>query len=176
MNYIDYIILVPLAYGLYRGYRKGLIIELASLLAIILGAYGAINLSNYTSTYLSNYLEVEASYIHLISYGLTFILIVIFITLIGKALTILVKMVALGFINRTLGLFFGGFKVLLILSLFILFFDRFNKQFQFVKEEVLDTSVVYPSFLKYAKELGPDIFQELEKQKQKIKFSDDEFE
>ena len=48
MNYFDYLLLLPLVYGLYRGFTKGLIIELASLVALIAGVYGAMYLSSFT--------------------------------------------------------------------------------------------------------------------------------
>ena len=100
MNYFDYILLVPILYGLYRGFTKGLILELASLVALVAGIYGAIHFSSFTFEYLNEFVEVEPSYLQLASYGLTFLLIVLVITLTGKVLTLLVKMVALGFINR----------------------------------------------------------------------------
>ena len=42
MNYIDIIILVIIGYGLVKGFINGLIIEVASVLALILGIWGAI--------------------------------------------------------------------------------------------------------------------------------------
>lgn len=100
MNYFDYILIVPVLYGLYRGFTKGLILELASLVALVAGIYGAMHFSSITFGYLSEVLEIEAAYLQLASYGLTFLLIVLTITLTGKILTMLVKLVALGFLNR----------------------------------------------------------------------------
>ena len=116
MNSLDYILLIPLLYGLYRGFTKGLIIELASLLALILGIYGSLHFSSFTFELLSGYIEIKAVYLQLVSYGLTFLIIAVLISFIGKILTMLIKLVALGFINRMMGAIFGGIKVLLILS------------------------------------------------------------
>lgn len=169
MNYFDYVLLVPVLYGLYRGFSKGLILELASLLALIAGIYGAMHFSSFTFEYLNNYVEIETSYLQLASYGLTFLIIVLVITLTGKILTLLVKMVALGFINRMMGAIFGGLKALLILSVLLMFFDRFNKQFGMVKEEVLNTSVLYSPILIQSQELYPNVLEEFEKQKDVLK-------
>ncbi len=42
MNWLDIGIAVPLVWGAYVGFKKGLVIELASLAALILGIYAAI--------------------------------------------------------------------------------------------------------------------------------------
>ena len=169
MNYFDYILIVPVLYGLYRGFTKGLILELASLVALVAGIYGAMHFSSITFGYLSEVLEVEATYLQLASYGLTFLLIVLTITLTGKILTMLVKLVALGFVNRLMGAVFGGIKALLILSVLLMFFDRLNNQFGIVKIEVLDASVLYSPILTQTQNIYPNVLEEFEKQKDALK-------
>ena len=71
MNSLDYILFIPLLYGFYRGFTKGLIIELASLLALTLGIYGALHFSSFTFEFLSHYVEIKTVYLQLASYGLT---------------------------------------------------------------------------------------------------------
>ena len=123
MNYFDLILVLPIIYGVYKGFRRGLVLEFTSLLALVLGIYGASIFSKMTFEYLSNWLDIESSYLSVASYAITFISIVIIVSLGGKLLTLLLKMVALGFINRMMGAIFGGIKVLLILSIFISFFS-----------------------------------------------------
>ena len=169
MNYFDYLLLLPVVYGLYRGFTKGLIVELASLVALIAGVYGAMHFSSFTFEYLSEYVEIETAYLQLASYGLTFLLIVLVITLTGKILTMLVKMVALGIVNRMMGAIFGGLKALLILSVLLMFFDRLNNQFGIVKIEVLDASVLYSPILTQTQNIYPNVLEEFEKQKDALK-------
>ena len=168
MNYFDYILIVPVLYGLYRGFTKGLILELASLVALVAGIYVAMHFSSITFGYLSEVLEVEATYLQLASYGLTFLLIVLSITLTGKILTMLVKLVALGFVNRLMGSIFGGIKALLILSVLLMFFDRINNQFGIVKDEVVDASILYSPILIQSQAIYPSILEGFEKQKENI--------
>lgn len=173
MNYFDYILLLPVLYGLYRGFSKGFVLELASLLALVMGIYGAMHFSSFTFTYLSEFVELEARYLQLASYGITFLAIVIAITLSAKILTLLIKMVALGFINRLMGAIFGALKALLILSVLLLFFDAINHQFRLVKKTVLDDSLLYHPIRKNAEAIYPDILEEYEKQKEDIKVLDE---
>ncbi len=168
MNYFDYFLVLPVLYGLYRGFTKGLILELASLVALVAGIYGAMHFSSITFGYLSEVLEVEASYLQIASYGLTFLLIVLTVTLTGKVLTMLVKLVALGLINRLMGAVFGGIKALLILSVLLLFFDRINSQFGLVKDEVVEASVLYNPILVQSQTIYPSIIEGFEKQKEEV--------
>ena len=164
MNSLDYILFIPLLYGLYRGFTNGLIIELASLLALALGIYGALHFSSFTYEFLSDYVEIKTVYLQSASYGLTF-LIVMLISLSGNILTMLIKLVALGFINRMMGAIFGGIKVLLILSVFISFFDRFNKQFGMINDEILSSSLMYNPILIQAEQIYPNVLEEFENKK-----------
>ena len=80
----------------------------------------------------------------------------------------LIKLVALGFINRMMGAIFGGIKVLLILSVFISFFDRFNKQFGMVNEEILTSSLMYNFIRIQAEQFYPNLLEEFERQKERV--------
>ena len=168
MNSLDYILFIPLLYALYRGFTKGLIIELASLLALILGIYGALHFSSFTFEFLSDYFEIKTVYLQLVSYGLTFLIIAVLISFTGKILTMLIKLVALGFINRMMGAIFGGIKALLILSVFISFFDRFNKQFGMVNEDILTSSLIYNSIRTQSEQFYPNILEQFDRQKESI--------
>ena len=168
MNSLDYILFIPLLYALYRGFTKGLIIELASLLALTLGIYGALHFSSFTFEFLSDYFEIKTVYLQLVSYGLTFLIIAVLISFTGKILTMLIRLVALGFINRMMGAIFGGIKALLILSVFISFFDRFNKQFGMVNEDILTSSLIYNSIRTQSEQFYPNILEQFDRQKESI--------
>ena len=102
-NWIDVIIIILLAWQIIKGFRKGFIIELASLLALILGIFGAIKFADFTAGYLSSNIDLPEDYTPLIAFALTFVLIVIGVHFIARLVQTLVKMVALNFINRLAG-------------------------------------------------------------------------
>tara|TARA_B110000858_G_scaffold180566_1_gene218257 strand:+ start:450 stop:806 length:357 start_codon:yes stop_codon:yes gene_type:complete len=116
-----------------------------------------------TFEYLSTWLDIESSYLSVASYAITFISIVIIVSLGGKLLTLLLKMVALGFLNRIMGSLFGGLKSVLLISIFLIFFDKFVKPFGFVKPDLLNDSVFYEPMVKYTLDIYPDILKELQK-------------
>ncbi|MCB0383139.1 MAG: CvpA family protein, partial [Psychroserpens sp.] len=49
MAIIDIILGALLLFGLIRGFLKGLFVEVASLVALIAGVYGAIHFSNFAA-------------------------------------------------------------------------------------------------------------------------------
>ncbi len=163
MNGVDIFIGVLLAYGLFRGFQKGLILELTSLLALLFGLIGAFTFSDYTATYLLDWLKWEQEYIQITAFVLTFLGIVITITLLGKIITKLAKAIALGGINKILGGVFGGTKMLLIVVFLMLIFKALNAGTDWFEKEQLYQSKAYafldgqlitylPDLIDYAKE------------------------
>ncbi len=157
MNYIDFIIIILLVLGLARGFTEGFIKELASLLALILGIWGAIKFSSYTSAQLYNSFDMSGKYIGVIAFMITFIIIVIIVHLIGLLIDRLVDTMALGFLNRLLGLAFGLFKNALILSVIIVILNTINTKRHFLPNEAISHSKLYNPVAKIAPAIFPII-------------------
>ena len=87
MNIFDIIITALLLFGFVRGLVKGLFVEVASLAALIGGVYGAIHFSYLISNFLKEYVTWNTEYISLAAFAITFIVIIVVISLLGKALT-----------------------------------------------------------------------------------------
>ena len=143
MNFIDIILGGLIAYGLFRGFTKGLFLEVAALVALIAGLYGAIHFSYITGNYLYEELDWSERYINLAAFVITFIVIIILVNMIGKLLTKAADLTALGFLNKLLGAVFGGLKVAVILGAFLIFFDRTNNTLGFIDEEKKEGSALY---------------------------------
>lgn len=154
MNTIDLIFALILSYGLIKGMMKGFIVEIASLLALILGTYGAMHFSHFAAQLISQYVSWEEQYLNLAAFALTFIGIVWAISLLGNLLTRVVKFVMLGWLNRILGGVFGVLKFGLILTVIIYFFDLVNNQFEWVASNTLEESFLYSTM----SALGPDLY------------------
>ena len=59
LNYLDIIIAIVLFLFGYKGFRKGLIIEVVTLLAFAVGIYGAMRFSDFTAEHLQEFVEVD---------------------------------------------------------------------------------------------------------------------
>ncbi len=158
-SYIDLIILIPVLFGLYKGYTKGLILSLATLLGLLLGIYGGVKFSHLTSQYLFENFQID---IPLIAFAVTFLLIMIGVYLLGKILDKFTDILALGLVNNFAGALFGGGKVVLILAVALLFFENANASFNFVENNVIEKSQLY-DYLKQTSEVVFPYFEELKK-------------
>lgn len=143
MNKIDLILAIPLLWGAFIGFKKGLILELASLVGLILGLYGSIKFSDFTAQQLTEHVEVSTEWLGLISFLLTFLLIVFTIFLLAKLLDKAMKLIALGLVNRLLGMLFGLLKYALIASTLLYIFENVNRKFGFIEENYTDESLLY---------------------------------
>lgn len=159
MNVFDIIILIILLFGFSRGLMKGLFVEVASLVALIGGVYGAIHFSYFAGDYLEESVTWSEKSISLTAFAITFIIIVIIVGMLGKVLTKLADMAALGLINKILGGVFGLLKFGLILSVLFIFFDRMNKTITFVEEETIEESMFYETVKSIAPAIFPSIIR-----------------
>jgi membrane protein required for colicin V production len=150
MNILDIILGFFLLWGVVKGFRNGLIIELASLAALILGLYGALRFSYYTSDILSHHFELKTQTLHIISFAITFIIIVVLVHMLAKALDKLVKAIALGFFNRFLGILFGLIKMAFILSILLIPVNALNRKTHFLPEKTVRASVLYGPVSRFA--------------------------
>ena len=154
MVIIDIILGALILYGLIKGLSKGFFVEVTSLLALLVGVYGAVHFSNYAAEFLSDRFEWGEKTINITAFAITFVVIVLAISLAGKALTKLADFAALGVLNKLLGGLFGGLKIALILSILLLIFNALNKTIPFVSDEEIEASVLN----KPVKSLAPMIF------------------
>lgn len=155
MNYIDIIIAIPLIWGMYQGFSKGLIISAASLAALILGIYGAIKFSHITSFYLINNFDLSDKYLPIIAFAVTFVAIVVLVHLLAKVLDKLVKAVALGFINRIAGLAFNVIKYAFLISIVIVILEGFDKKMSFIPKDMKEQSLLYEPLAGFAPLIFP---------------------
>lgn len=117
MNFIDIIIIILVLLTAFKGFSRGLIKELISLISLIAGVYIASNFSVYIEKHL-NYNSEE--YNTIISFVLVFLIIYLSLKLAGIIIHKFVKIIQLNLINKILGLLFGASKALIIIA-FILF-------------------------------------------------------
>lgn len=145
MNYIDIIILVPIVWLGYMGFRKGFIIEISTLFALIGGVYAGLKFSNYASGLLNEL--IESKYLPMISFAVTFLAVAILVFILGRILEKAIKVVALGLPNRIFGALFGILKALALLSVLVMLVEKFNEQLQFISNEQIEASALYKPLL-----------------------------
>jgi membrane protein required for colicin V production len=155
MNFIDIIIGGMIILGFTRGLMKGLFVEVASLVALVAGLYGAIHFSYFAGEFLvDSFPSWEEKTVNLVAFAITFIVILIAVTMAGKILTKVADFASLGILNKILGGVFGGLKMAVIAGAALVFFDRTNNTMEFVEEEKIQESALYEP----VKEVGGIVF------------------
>jgi membrane protein required for colicin V production len=157
MYLIDVIILIILIFAIVRGFINGLIKEVASLAALILGIWGAIKFSSFTAAKLYDYFDMAGHYVGIIAFIITFLIIVVLIHFVGILVDKLVTAVSLSFVNRILGIVFGLLKALLIMSVVFVILNTIDSQNHFLPGKQIERSKFYRPVSKIAPAIFPII-------------------
>jgi membrane protein required for colicin V production len=143
MSFLDIVLGVILAIGVFKGLRNGLFVELASLISLILGIYVAIKFSSFAKEILTGFVHWNPKTIQIFAFIITFLVVVILISVMAKFFTSVADFAQLGAINKLGGGFFRLLKTILILSIFLNLFEKINFNNTFAKKETLDKSLFY---------------------------------
>ena len=157
MSFLDIVLGVILVIGVFKGIKNGLFVELASLISLILGIYIAIKFSYLARVMLSGFVHWNPKTIQIIAFIITFLIVVIAISLLAKFLTGIANFAQLGVINSLGGGFFRLLKTILILSIFLNLFEKINFNHVFAKKETLDKSIFYRPIQQSAGFIYPSI-------------------
>ena len=157
MNYIDIILAILLVLAAISGFRNGLITEVVSLAALVLGIWGAIEFSYVTSDFLVENLNIQSDHLGIISFIITFIVIIILVHIVGNVINKMVETMMMGFINKLAGLVFGVLKAALILSIILLVFDFIDEDVKILSEKTKSESRMYAPIRDFAPSLLPFI-------------------
>ena len=157
MGFLDIILGILLAFALYKGIRNGLFVELASLVSLLAGIYFAIKFSSFIKELLAGFVKWNPNTIQVVAFILTFLLVVIGISLLGKFLTGIADFAFLGWLNKIGGGFFRVLKTILIIGIVFKVFEKINYHNFLAKKETLDKSIFYNPIQKTAGFMYPSI-------------------
>ena len=158
MQVIDIVLGCLLLYGIVRGFWNGFFIEFSSLISLLLGIYIAVKFSSFAQSVISSHVSWSPKTIQITAFALTFIAVIIGLSVLAKFLTTLSKFAGLGIFNKMAGAFFGLLKTVLLISVSLHFFHKMNSKTNFVsKEQLVDSILYYPTM-----QLSAKIFPVLE--------------
>ncbi|MEO6729985.1 MAG: CvpA family protein [Ferruginibacter sp.] len=152
---IDIIFAILIILAIVKGYRKGLIIALFSIIAFIAGLAAALKLSAAVAVYLQQNVTVSSKWLPVISFALVFFVVVLLIHLGGKLIEKSFEMVSLGWANRLAGIVLYVVLYTIIFSVLLFYADKmavFDKA-------AIGSSQAYP----LVRPLGPKVMDGLGK-------------
>lgn len=144
MNVLDIILLICFIPAVIQGIRNGFIAQIISIAALILGVWASARFTPEVSSWLAQYITVSEQVMKVISFAAILITSFLILAVAGKFLEATFKLVMLGWLNRLLGAVFSLVKAGLVIGLVIMAFCSLNNTFNFVSEEVLNESVLFP--------------------------------
>ena len=165
MNILDVIFLVLIGASVLYSLVRGLVREIFSFLAIILGFFGASYGYPRAAEWLGRWVEQE-TVAQILGFAVLFLLVALGVSLLGKLLSKVVHKGGLGWADRLGGAAFGLLKAVLFIAISLLVLTAFLPP----KSKVLLESKISPAVLTIARGLSflvPERFQSLYTQKER---------
>ena len=172
MNIFDGAIIAITLILAIKGYFNGVIKEVAGLIGIIGGLYFASKFFHEAGVYINEnlFLIPNKSAVDLVGFIVVFVGFWISVVFIGFLLGKILKLSALGGLDRILGFIFSGAKFFFLVSIIIAMLS----QIAFIREKMKSftkDSFVYPFLVKIGEKIINITPQELEKLKKNVKIS-----
>jgi membrane protein required for colicin V production len=136
---IDIVFAVVLVLALLKGYQRGLIVGLFSLVAVVIGLAAALKLSAVVAGYIGKAVKISDEWLPAISFIVVFAGVILLIRLGANAIERTVEVVMLGWLNKL-----GG--ILLYLAIYTIVFSVllfYAEQLQLLKPDTIANSVSY---------------------------------
>lgn len=122
MNWMDLLLIVAMGVAAAKGYQRGFVVELASLVGVVLGIWVAARYSEPLMTRLG--LEMAGHWAFL----LTFLMVLVVVHLLAHALTTLMDVAQLGLPNKLAGILFGALRSAFVLSVVLNLLGGFSSE------------------------------------------------
>lgn len=139
MNILDIILLIPLIYAVYAGFKEGFVAQLGGLAAIVIGVWLAIHFS----ADVGKWLGINPDYATVVAFILIILAALLFIGVMGWLLGKIFNFVGLGMFNKIGGVLISMVKMVFILSVLLMAFDVLNKKTELVEQKHFDNSALY---------------------------------
>ncbi len=139
MNFLDLFIAIPLGYLIYKGWRRGLIFELASLAGIVLGSILAVRFANLVA----GWVGLDGKNALLIAFFIIFVLVIVLSLVLAKAAENFVKLVHVKLFNNLAGALFGMLKGVCIIGVLLYYVSLIDINERVLSRDTKETSLLY---------------------------------
>jgi len=143
MNTLDIVLLLLFIPGIIRGISKGFLEQAVALVGIIFSVWAAFQFLAPVCSLLQQYITVPEKLLQVIAFLLILVVVSLVVLLLAKVLTKVIEMALLGWLNKALGVVSSVLITAVVLGVLIILFDTVNVQFELVKSDILETSVIY---------------------------------
>ena len=153
MEFIDMLLGALLVFGLYKGLKNGLFVELASLAAFFVGIFIAIKFSYLMVSFFPA--SWSAKTIKVGSFVVTLLIVVVAIHQLAKVFSGLASFAYLGWLNKLGGAVFATLKTVLLLGILLSLVQKVNLNDALISKKTQDESLFFNPILKTSEVLLP---------------------
>ena len=136
---IDFTFAALIILAIIKGYQKGFVIAIFSIIAFILGLAAALKLSTAVAAYLKDSISISAKWMPFIAFALVFFVVVILVRVGAKLIEKTFQAVMLGWLNRIGGILLYAALYLIILSIFVFYAEKL----QLLQPAAIESSQTY---------------------------------
>lgn len=136
---IDFIFIILILIAVFKGYRKGFVLALFSILAFIIGLAAALKLSVFVADKLKDSVSLSYQWLPFLSFALVFFIVVFLINITARLIQKSFDMVLLGWANRIAGAILYVMLYLIIYSIFLFYLE----QIKLIKLSTIASSKTY---------------------------------
>lgn len=151
MFWFDILVALVLVVAVWNGVRRGLIMQLCSLVGIVVGLW----LASHLGEDVGELFGVADEYEYLVGFATVMVAALILVTLVGMLLRKFFHFVGFGMLDRILGIVVAVAKYVLVLSALVAVFDHFNAEEKFLPRAKLEGSYTYGPLCELANKMLP---------------------
>ena len=145
MNLFDILIVIIFGFCLIRGFFRGFIKEVSSIIGVFGGFYAAYTYYMEFAKLLSGWIS-DKSYLYIVSFLIIFCGVFLIISILGVVIKYILNIGFLGWLDRICGAGFGIIKAALIVSVLLIPLTAFlPKEAPIVKDSMLSPHVSFIS-------------------------------
>lgn len=139
MNYLDLLLLLPIGFFAYEGFKNGIVREVFGIIGVVLAVFLTFLLMEDMTSILRYFWFTPADYLPILAGLILFFGAIIFTRFLANLIHKMLEVVSLNFINKILGSAFGALKTAIVFSAVLLLLAGFNLP----NEETRNESKVY---------------------------------
>ena len=151
MNVFDVIIYIALAWALFNGWRKGFLLQLVSLVAVVAGFM----IATKYGVEAGEMLGLDARMAAIVGFLVIFVISLIAITIGGHLLRAVLRLTGLGVVDVLLGILFSVLKIGLIVGVLFSWFAALNANYELVEPSTIEQSRWFSSVVNVVDLLTP---------------------
>lgn len=152
---IDIVFVVLMFLAAIKGFKRGLIIAVFSILAFIIGLAAAIKLSAIAAVHIDRAISITDKWLPVVSFVAVFIVVAILVRFGSKLIEKILRLGMLGWANRLGGIAFYAILYTIIFSILIFYAEELH----ILKPTTIHSSATYP----YIQPMGPRVINAIGK-------------